>query len=106
MQKLNKRQACWALIEKLMANEVLKKLWTYLTVDFITKLLIVAEKDAILVVCNRLLKISRKEVILGYNKNYAILALNCILKNSKKILSASEINKKYRNNNIDNDQST
>jgi len=103
MQKLNKRQAYWALTENLMANEILKKLWTHLTVDFITKLLIVAEKDAILVVCNRLLKISRKEVILGYNKDYAILALNCILKNSKGILSASGINKKYRNNNIDND---
>jgi len=97
MQKLNKRQAYWALTEKLMANEVLKKLWTHLTVDFITKLLVV-----ILVVCNRLLKISRKEVILGYNKNYATLALNCMLKNSKRILSASGINKKYRNNNINN----
>ena len=30
--------------------------WTYLIVDFITKLLIVAGKDVILVVCNRLFK--------------------------------------------------
>ena len=30
----------------------------YLTVNFITKLLVVAEKDAILVVCNRLSKIA------------------------------------------------
>ena len=37
--------------------EVPEKLWTYLTVDFITKLLVVAGKDAILVVCNRLSKI-------------------------------------------------
>ena len=37
-------------------SEVLEKLWTHLIVDFITKLLIVARKDAILVVCNRLSK--------------------------------------------------
>ena len=47
-----------ALVEKLMANEVPEKLWTHLTVDFITKLLLVAGKDAILVVCNRLSKIA------------------------------------------------
>jgi len=41
---------------KLIANEVLEKVWTYLTVYFITKLLLVAEKDAILVVCDRLSK--------------------------------------------------
>ena len=39
-----------------MANKVLEKLWTHLTVDLITKLLLVARKDAILVVCDRLLK--------------------------------------------------
>ena len=39
-------------------NKVLEKLWTHLTVDFITKLLLVARKDAILVVCNRLSKIT------------------------------------------------
>ena len=44
------------LAEKLMTNEIPKKLWTHLTVDFITKLLIVAGKDAVLVVCDRLLK--------------------------------------------------
>jgi len=43
---------------KLMVNEVLEKLWTYLTVDFITKLLLVAKKDAILIVCDKLLKIT------------------------------------------------
>ena len=36
---------------------VLEKPWTYLTVKFITKLLSVAGKDAILVVYNRLSKI-------------------------------------------------
>ena len=39
-------------------NKVLEKLWTHLTVDFITKLLLVARKDAILVVCNRLSKMT------------------------------------------------
>ena len=43
---------------KLKLSEVPEKLWTYLIVDFITKLLSVAGKDAILVVCNRLLKIT------------------------------------------------
>ena len=42
------------LIEELMTNE---RLWTYLIVDFITKLLLVAEKDAILVIYNWLSKI-------------------------------------------------
>ena len=40
--------------------------------------------------------------MLEYNKNYATLALNCILKNSKRILSALVINRRYRNNNIEN----
>ena len=46
------------LAGKLKLSEVPKKLWTHLTVDFITKLLVVAEKDAILVVCDRLSKIT------------------------------------------------
>ena len=41
---------------KLKLSEVPEKPWTYLIVNFITKLLVVAGKDAILVVCNRLLK--------------------------------------------------
>ena len=41
---------------KLKLSEVPEKPWTHLTVDFITKLLVVAGKDAILVVCNRLSK--------------------------------------------------
>ena len=41
--------------------------------------------------------------MLGYNKNYATLALNCTLKNSKGTLSALEMNRRYRNNNIEND---
>ena len=43
---------------KLTANEILERLWIYLTVDFITKLSLVAEKDTILIVCNRLSKIT------------------------------------------------
>ena len=43
---------------KLKLSEVLEKLWIYLIVDFIMKLLIVAGKNAILVVCNRLSKMT------------------------------------------------
>jgi len=43
---------------KLMMNEVSEKTWMHLTVNFITKLLLVAEKDVILVVCDRLSKIA------------------------------------------------
>jgi len=43
---------------KLKLGEVLEKLWTHISVDFITKLPVVAGKDAILVVCDRLSKIT------------------------------------------------
>ena len=46
------------LAEKLKLSEVLEKLWTHLIVDFITKLPLVAGKNTILVVCNRLSKIT------------------------------------------------
>ena len=42
---------------KLKLSEIPKKSWTHIIVDFITKLLIVAGKDVILVVCDRLSKI-------------------------------------------------
>ena len=42
--------------------------------------------------------------MLEYNKNYVILVLNYILKNSRKTLSISEIDRRYKNNNIKNDQ--
>ena len=45
-------------VGKLKLSEVPEKLWMYLIVDFITKLPVVAEKDAILVVCNRLSKMT------------------------------------------------
>jgi len=44
------------LVGKLMANKIPKKLWMYLTVDFIIKLPLVVGKDTILVVCDRLSK--------------------------------------------------
>ena len=43
---------------KLKLSEVPQKTWTHLTVDFITKLPVVAGKDAILVVCDRLSKMT------------------------------------------------
>ena len=52
------------MVGKLKLNEVLEKPWTYLTVDFITKLLVVAGKDAILVVCNRLSRMTHFMVML------------------------------------------
>jgi len=45
-------------VEKLKLSKVSEKLWTHLTIDFITKLLLVVRKDAILVVYNRLSKIT------------------------------------------------
>jgi len=46
------------VVGKLKLSKVPEKLWTHLTVDFITKLPVVAGKDAILVVCDRLSKIT------------------------------------------------
>jgi len=50
----------WAEIPagKLIANKVPEKLWTHFTVDFIIKLPLVAKKDTILVICNRLSNIT------------------------------------------------
>jgi len=45
-------------VGKLKLEEVPEKLWTHILVDFITKLLIVARKDVILVVCDRLSKMT------------------------------------------------
>jgi len=45
-------------MEKLKLGEVPKKLWSHLMVDFITKLPVVAGKDAILVVYDRLSKMT------------------------------------------------
>ena len=43
---------------KLRANKVLERPQTYLTVDFITKLLLLAGKYVILVVCDRFFKMA------------------------------------------------
>ena len=43
---------------KLKLSEVPKKPWSHLTIDFITKLPVVAEKDIVLVVCDRLSKMT------------------------------------------------
>ena len=53
------------LAENLIANNVLEKLWIYLIVNFITKLLLVVGKDAILVVYNRFIK---DDVLCNNNK--------------------------------------
>ena len=64
---------------KLMVNEVPEKLWTYLAVNFIMKLSLVIEKDAILVLCDRLSKmayfvvttkeISAEELVILFKNN-------------------------------------
>ena len=41
-----------------MANEILEIFWVYLTVDFITKLLLIVKKNVILVIYDKLLKIA------------------------------------------------
>ena len=46
------------LAGKLKLSEIPEKPWMHLTVDFITKLPVVVEKDAILVVCDRLSKMA------------------------------------------------
>jgi len=46
------------LVGKLKLSKIPEKLWTYLIVNFITKLLLVAKKDMILVVCNKLSKMT------------------------------------------------
>jgi len=45
-------------VGKLNLSKVSEKPWTHLMVDFITKLPLVARKDVILVVCNRLFKMT------------------------------------------------
>ena len=43
---------------KLKLSKVPQKTWTHLMVDFITKLPVVVEKDAVLVVCDQLSKMT------------------------------------------------
>jgi len=52
------------LVGKLKLNEIPEKLWAHLTVDFITKLPLVTEKNTILVVCNSIIcKLTCLEII-------------------------------------------
>ena len=46
------------VVGNLKLSEVLEKPWIHLIVDFITKLLVIAEKDTILVVCDKLSKMT------------------------------------------------
>ena len=55
-QKMKNRME--ELAGKLKLSEVPEKSWMHLTVDFIMKLPVVAEKDVILVVCNKLSKMT------------------------------------------------
>jgi len=52
------------LVGKLKLSEVSEKLWIHLMVNLITKLLLVAGKDAILVVYNRLFKMTHFVVMI------------------------------------------
>jgi len=47
-----------------------------------------------------IIPVIEKEIMLGCNKNYATLVFNCILKNSKGMISASGIKGRSKNNNI------
>ena len=47
-----------APVEKLKLSEVPERPWTHLIVDFITKLLLAAKKNVILVVCHKLSKMT------------------------------------------------
>ena len=73
------------LVEKLMANKVPKKLWIYLTVDFITKLLLVVGKNVILVVCNRLSK------MVYFNQCKILLLIKLLVLSCNKELSRTKI---------------
>jgi len=46
-------------------------------------------------------EVKQKRGYARMQNNYAILALNCILKNSKEIILALGINKRCRKNNIE-----
>ena len=44
--------------------------------------------------------------MLGCNKNYAILVLNCVLKNSERTISVSEMYRRDRNKNVITEKNT
>ena len=47
-----------------------------------------------------LTRVKQKEIMLEYNKNYTTLALNYVLKNSKRTISVLKIERRSRKNNI------
>ena len=68
-----------------------EKLWTYLTVDFIMKLLLVAKKNVILVVCNKLSKITyfiamTEETFAINNKVYLTTKISLFIVNYRREL--------------------
>jgi len=65
-----------ALVEKLKLSKIPEKSWTHLTVDFITKLPLVAGKDVILVVCNRLLYRLSESMVLDRGLQFIVKLTN------------------------------
>ena len=57
-QRIKNRNRTEVSVEKLIVNKILVKSQTHLIVDFITELLLVVEKNTILVVCDRLSKMT------------------------------------------------
>ena len=55
---MSKNQESYRGTSKKVKIKIPKKLWTHLTVDFITKLLLVARKNVILVICDKLSKMT------------------------------------------------
>ena len=53
------------MVGNLKLSKVLEKTWTYLIVNFIKKLPVVAEKNVILVICDRLSKITHFVATIG-----------------------------------------
>ena len=53
---------------KLMPNAILEKLWSHISADFITKLPLAQEYDAILVVCNHFIATTEKTLAEGLTK--------------------------------------
>ena len=55
---MSKNQESYRGTSKKVKIKIPKKLWTHLIVDFITKLLLVARKNVILVICDKLSKMT------------------------------------------------
>ena len=66
-------------MDKLILNKVQKKLWTYFIVNFITNLLLVVNKEAILVVYD---KMSKMIHFIATIEKMAIERLACLFRNN------------------------